>query len=78
MTKSGMMFSQRDIVLIPIPYTDLKSYKKRPVIIVSGDEYNNIFEDVIVVAVTSNLKPVRFSIPINNNSRVCDINMGKI
>lgn len=63
------MFSQRETSFsFPSTYTDIKSYKKRPVIIVSGNEYNNIFEDVIVVAVTSNMKPVRFSIPLDNSS----------
>ncbi len=40
------MYSQRDVVLIPIPYTDLSSHKKRPVVIVSNNQYNSIFEDV--------------------------------
>ncbi|MBI5328105.1 MAG: type II toxin-antitoxin system PemK/MazF family toxin [Deltaproteobacteria bacterium] len=62
------MYSQRDIVLIPIPYTDLSSHKKRPVVIVSNNQYNSIFEDVVVVAITSNLEQVKFSIPIDNSS----------
>ena len=62
------MHSQRDIVLIPIPYTDLSSHKKRPVVIVSNNQYNSMFEDVIVVAITSNLEQVKFSIPIDNGS----------
>ncbi len=62
------MYSQRDIVLIPIPYTDLSSHKKRPVVIVSNNQYNSIFEDVIVVAITSNLEQIKFPIPIDNGS----------
>ncbi len=61
-----MMYSQRDIVLIPIPFTDLSSSKKRPVVIVSNDIYNESFQDVVVVAITSNLEPVMFSIPIDS------------
>lgn len=60
------MNSQRDIVLIPIPFTDLSSAKKRPVVIVSNDVYNESFQDVVVVAITSNLEPVMYSIPIDN------------
>ena len=54
-------------MLIPIPYTDLTSHKKRPVIIISNDDYNGYSEDVIVVAVTSNLEQVKYSIPIDNS-----------
>ena len=31
-----MMFEQGEVVLIPIPFTDLSSRKRRPVIIVSN------------------------------------------
>ena len=34
------MPSQGDIVLIPIPFTDLSSQKRRPVIVISNDDYN--------------------------------------
>lgn len=50
-----MTFSQRDIVLIPILFTDLSSNKKRPVIIISNDVYNENNPDIVVVALTSNL-----------------------
>ena len=48
------MPSQGDIVLIPIPFTDLSSQKRRPVIVISNDEYNRTGPDVVVVAMTSN------------------------
>ena len=34
------MHEQGDIVLIPIPFTDLSSQKRRPVIVISNDAYN--------------------------------------
>jgi len=49
------MYKQRDIVLVPIPFTDLSSIKRRPVIIISGASYNNTSDDVIVAAITSNV-----------------------
>ena len=47
------MYSQGDILLIPMPFTDLSSQKRRPVLVLSKDEYNNIADDLIVVAITS-------------------------
>ena len=34
------MPEQGDILLIPIPFTDLSSQKRRPVIVISNDAYN--------------------------------------
>ena len=31
---------QREVVLIPIPFSDLKSKKRRPVIVISNDIYS--------------------------------------
>lgn len=48
------MAKQGEIVLIPIPFTDLSSQKRRPVVIVSNDAYNDSSTDIVVVAMTSN------------------------
>lgn len=42
-----------DIVLIPIPFTDLSSQKRRPVIVISNNAYNQRGPDMVVVAMTS-------------------------
>ena len=55
MTKFGTMPDQGDIVLIPIPFTDLSSVKRRPVVVLSNNGYNQKSLDVVVVALTSNL-----------------------
>lgn len=62
-----MMHEQGDIVLIPIPFTDLSSQKQRPVIVVSNDHYNQTTPDVVVVAVTSNPKLGSYSFHITAN-----------
>lgn len=49
------MLEQRDIVLIPVPYTDLSSTKSRPVLVVSSTVWNRTSRDILVVAITSNL-----------------------
>ena len=48
------MPEQGEIVLIPIPFTDLTSQKRRPVIVVSNDAYHRKTTDMVVVAMTSN------------------------
>ena len=47
------MISQRDIVLISFPFSDLKSSKVRPVLVLSHDKYNRKFEDFIAVPLTN-------------------------
>jgi mRNA interferase MazF len=49
------MYKQREIVLVSFPYSDLSSSKRRPVVIVSNNSYNQKFPDVLVCVVTSNL-----------------------
>lgn len=51
------MPSQGDIVLVPVPFTDLSSTRRRPVIVLSNDAYNRSTADMVVVAMTSNLTP---------------------
>ena len=67
------MLKQRDIVLIPIPFTDLESYKKRPALIISNNNYNKTNEDIVVVAITSNIEPRDFTIALTND----DLEEGK-
>jgi mRNA interferase MazF len=57
---------QGDIVLIPIPFTDLTSQKRRPVIVISNDAYNRRTADMIVVAMTSNPQPLDYSFTITS------------
>ena len=47
------MPDQGDIVLIPVPFTDLSSQKRRPVIVISNNSYNRQSADILVVAMTS-------------------------
>lgn len=51
--KSGIIYDQGDIVLIPFPYTDLTGLKKRPAIVISNKLLNNS-EDRICCLITSN------------------------
>ena len=63
---SGMSVNQRDIILMPFPFTDLSQIKRRPGMIISNHEYNSNNEDVICCAITSNPKNYDESIEIAN------------
>ena len=60
------MPEQGDILLIPIPFTDLSSQKRRPVIVISNNSYNRKTTDIIVVAMTSNPTEAEYSFPITS------------
>jgi len=60
------MYSQREILLIPVPFTDLTSQKKRPVLVLSNSEYNTASSDLIVAAITSQVTGKPFEVSLNN------------
>lgn len=47
-----------DIVLVPSPFTDQSGIKKRPAVVVSSAAYNTARLDLILMAVTSQVRPV--------------------
>ena len=51
--KDGTTYSQKDIVLIPFPYSDLTGSKQRPALIISNESLNTS-EDKICCLITSN------------------------
>ncbi len=56
------MTSQKSIVLLPYPFTDLRSSKVRPALVISNDKFNNTTEDRIMVPLTTVLKTSPYSI----------------
>ncbi len=44
-----------DLVLVPFPFTDQTTTKKRPAVVVSSDAYNKARPDVVLMAVTGHL-----------------------
>ncbi|MCO6412629.1 MAG: type II toxin-antitoxin system PemK/MazF family toxin [Thiogranum sp.] len=49
-------FKFGDIILVPFPFTDQSRSKKRPAVIISSTNYNSERPDLIIMAVTSQLK----------------------
>ncbi len=66
--KFGTNIKQRDIVLIPFPYSDLSTEKKRPVLIISNENYHKNNQDVICCALTSSKREIYHGIKINNQN----------
>lgn len=54
-TTTGSEFG--DVVLVPFPFTDQTTTKKRPAVVVSSDAYHRDRPDVILMAVTSQVRP---------------------
>ena|SRR3989344_3088869 len=68
------MIKQRDLILVPFPFSDQSGRKVRPVIIISNDNFNDNSEDILVVGVTSNISRDNFSIELKND----DLEEGKL
>ena len=60
------MNSQRDIVLLSFPFSDLKTSKVRPAVVMSNDGHNRRSEDIVVIPLTSNLKLRDHAILVTN------------
>ena len=45
-----------DVVLVPFPFTDQSGAKKRPAVIVSSSGYNASRRDLVIMAITSQVR----------------------
>lgn len=55
-----------DVVLVPFLFTDQSATKKRPAVVVSSRVYNTERPDLVVMAITSQVRSTnRFDIPVN-------------
>jgi len=50
-------FAFGDIVLVPFPFTNQTATKQRPAVVISGRAYNQARPDLLMMAVTSQLRP---------------------
>jgi mRNA interferase MazF len=72
--KSGTTLKQRDIVLLPFPYTDLSGSKKRPALVISSEKFNEKHADIICCAITSKKADDPEAVIINNE----DLDFGQL
>lgn len=47
------LFEFGDVILVPFPFTDQSTSKKRPAVVISSAAYNAERPDLIIMAVTS-------------------------
>lgn len=66
--KSGIMYEQGDIIIVPFPFSDLSAIKQRPVLVLSSKDYNSKTEDIVTCGITSNLKDEGYSVFIDNKN----------
>jgi len=60
----GMKLDVGQVVLLPFPHTNLKAGKKRPALILTGQDYNKDALDVVLAYVTGlDDKLVRYGPP---------------
>ncbi|MCC7211132.1 MAG: type II toxin-antitoxin system PemK/MazF family toxin [Candidatus Brocadia sp.] len=46
------VYNRGDVVLVPFPFSNQATIKKRPSVIVSSDVYNNTSPDIVIMAIT--------------------------
>jgi mRNA interferase MazF len=51
-------FDFAHVVLVPFPFTDQSTTKKRPAVVVSSAAYHSQRPDIILMAITSQFRPV--------------------
>lgn len=52
-----MLLSFGDVVLVRFPFTNQTAFKQRPAVVVSNSSYNAASPDVVIMAITSQLRP---------------------
>ena len=68
------MIEQRDLLLVPFPFSDQSGNKVRPVVAISNKEFNEHSEDLLVVGVTSNISKGKYTMSLSNT----DLEEGKL
>ncbi len=59
---------QRDLLLVPFPFSDQSGRKVRPVVVISNNEFNKYSEDLIVIGITSNILKNKYAFKLTNDN----------
>lgn len=49
------VYERGDIILVPFPFSDQTTTKKRPAVIISSDTFNNTTSDIFIMAITGQI-----------------------
>lgn len=52
-----MSYEFGDVILVPFPFSDLSTHKRRPAAVVSSAAYHHNRAELIVLAITSQIRP---------------------
>lgn len=63
-----MIFNQRDIFVLELPFSDLSKSKLRPVLVASNDEFNRQSNDVVVVKITGSNFGTEYEVKITDQN----------
>ena len=68
---SESMIRQRNVVILPFPFSDLRRKKVRPAIVISNNEYNRHSDDIVTVPLTSNPRPSEYGVRVTSRNMEC-------
>ena len=64
------MIGQRDMLLVPFPFSDQSGRKVRPIIVLSNDKFNEYSQDIIAIGITSNISKDKYALDLNNKDLI--------
>ena len=63
----SLKYSAGDIFIAKSPYSDFGTLKTRPIVVLSPNKYNSLFEDVVILSITTKEKSIDLVFEINND-----------
>ena len=63
-----MNISQREIVLLPYPFSNLEGTKVRPAVVISNNNFNKMSDDCVMVPLTTVIKNEPYSILVDQEN----------